>query len=118
MPRARRGRRGVRGGRARAGPRRLAPLRAPGPGSVHRVRAMCAHVRRRAGHVRSDAGRRGADTVVAPGPGSWAQSACVSCGGCVDTCPTGAITQAGRQVAPFRRSRWTPRAGTAVSGAR
>ncbi|GAA1388090.1 formate dehydrogenase subunit alpha [Catellatospora chokoriensis] len=39
---------------------------------------------------------RGADTVVAPGAGSWAQSACVSCGGCVDTCPTGAITQAGR----------------------
>ncbi|BCJ75833.1 NAD-dependent formate dehydrogenase subunit alpha [Catellatospora sp. IY07-71] len=43
---------------------------------------------------------RGADTVVAPGPGRWAQSACVSCGGCVDTCPTGAITQAGRPVAP------------------
>ncbi|MEU8006058.1 formate dehydrogenase subunit alpha [Catellatospora sp. NPDC049111] len=38
---------------------------------------------------------RGSDTVVAPGAGSWAQSACVSCGGCVDTCPTGAITQAG-----------------------
>jgi formate dehydrogenase major subunit len=34
----------------------------------------------------------GADTVVAPGPGTWAESACVACGGCVDTCPTGAIT--------------------------
>ncbi|MFE5912536.1 molybdopterin-dependent oxidoreductase [Streptomyces wedmorensis] len=39
---------------------------------------------------------RGADTVVAPGTGGpWAESDCVSCGGCVDTCPTGAITQPG-----------------------
>ncbi|GAA2961730.1 formate dehydrogenase subunit alpha [Kitasatospora cinereorecta] len=39
---------------------------------------------------------RGADTVVAPGTGGpWAQSDCVACGGCVDTCPTGAITQPG-----------------------
>ncbi|MEF2524744.1 MULTISPECIES: formate dehydrogenase subunit alpha [Streptomyces] len=39
---------------------------------------------------------RGADTAVAPGTGGpWAESDCVSCGGCVDTCPTGAITQPG-----------------------
>ncbi|WMX48426.1 formate dehydrogenase subunit alpha [Streptomyces roseicoloratus] len=39
---------------------------------------------------------RGADTVVAPGTGgAWADSDCVACGGCVDTCPTGAITQPG-----------------------
>ncbi|MFD9290116.1 formate dehydrogenase subunit alpha [Streptomyces sp. NPDC060030] len=39
---------------------------------------------------------RGADTVVAPGTGGpWAQSDCVACGGCVDTCPTGAITRPG-----------------------
>ncbi|MDV9186746.1 formate dehydrogenase subunit alpha [Streptomyces sp. SR27] len=39
---------------------------------------------------------RGGDTVVAPGTGGpWAGSDCVSCGGCVDTCPTGAITQPG-----------------------
>jgi formate dehydrogenase major subunit len=39
---------------------------------------------------------RGADTVVAPGTGGpWAESDCVACGGCVDTCPTGAITQPG-----------------------
>ncbi|QKV90600.1 formate dehydrogenase subunit alpha [Streptomyces sp. NA02950] len=39
---------------------------------------------------------RGADTVVAPGTGGpWAQSDCVACGGCVDTCPTGAIVEPG-----------------------
>ncbi|MFF6829108.1 formate dehydrogenase subunit alpha [Streptomyces longwoodensis] len=39
---------------------------------------------------------RGADTVVAPGTGGrWVDSDCVACGGCVDTCPTGAIWQPG-----------------------
>ncbi|MGR6998243.1 molybdopterin-dependent oxidoreductase [Yinghuangia aomiensis] len=55
---------------------------------------------------------RGADTVVAPGTGGpWAQSDCVSCGGCVDTCPTGAITTpgaagitSGRQLAETTRT--------------
>jgi formate dehydrogenase alpha subunit len=39
---------------------------------------------------------RGADTVVAPGTGgAWAGSDCVACGGCVDTCPTGALSEPG-----------------------
>ncbi|HEY6935026.1 MAG TPA: formate dehydrogenase subunit alpha [Marmoricola sp.] len=36
---------------------------------------------------------RGADTEVCAGDGGrWVDSACVSCGGCADTCPTGAIS--------------------------
>ncbi|MFP8961408.1 formate dehydrogenase subunit alpha [Streptomyces nanhaiensis] len=39
---------------------------------------------------------RGADTTVAPGTGGpWLESDCVACGGCVDTCPTGAVSQPG-----------------------
>ncbi|MFC4533118.1 formate dehydrogenase subunit alpha [Sphaerisporangium dianthi] len=46
---------------------------------------------------------RGADTVVAPGTGgSWADSDCVACGGCVDTCPTGALTEPGLPVGASR----------------
>ena len=39
---------------------------------------------------------RGADTVLAPGgDGAWIDSACVSCGACVSSCPTGALTEPG-----------------------
>ena len=55
--------------------------------------AMCADVQ---GTFALTLTGRGADTVVAPGTGGpWAQSDCVACGGCVDTCPTGAIFEPG-----------------------
>jgi formate dehydrogenase major subunit len=39
---------------------------------------------------------RGADTVVSAGAGgAWTDSACVSCGGCVDSCPSGALSERG-----------------------
>jgi formate dehydrogenase major subunit len=39
---------------------------------------------------------RGFGTVAAPGAGGpWDTSACVSCGACADTCPTGAISEPG-----------------------
>ncbi|SEN03766.1 formate dehydrogenase subunit alpha [Nonomuraea pusilla] len=39
---------------------------------------------------------RGGDAVAAPGTGgAWVDSACVACGGCVDTCPTGALSEPG-----------------------
>ena len=62
---------------------------------------------------------RGASTVVAPGTGgAWSDSDCVSCGGCVDTCPTGALTgPASAPALPADRSS-APPADTAGWAAR
>ncbi|MBF6301333.1 formate dehydrogenase subunit alpha [Nocardia amamiensis] len=51
--------------------------------------AMCAEVQ---GTFALELSGRGFDTVVAAGNGGpWVESPCVSCGGCVDSCPTGAL---------------------------
>jgi formate dehydrogenase major subunit len=49
---------------------------------------------------------RGFDTVVAPGSGgTWLESDCVACGGCVDSCPTGALSEPGfLDLRPVQRS--------------
>ncbi|MEV0237509.1 formate dehydrogenase subunit alpha [Nonomuraea sp. NPDC050786] len=45
---------------------------------------------------------RGSETVVAPGTGGpWVDSDCVACGGCVDTCPTGALTEPGLPIGTY-----------------
>ncbi|WP_233515153.1 formate dehydrogenase subunit alpha [Marinitenerispora sediminis] len=54
---------------------------------------MCAEVQ---GTFALDMGGRGFDTVVVPGAGEpWVDSPCVGCGGCVDSCPTGALSEPG-----------------------
>ncbi len=54
---------------------------------------MCDEVQ---GTFALELGGRGFDTVVVPGTtGVWAESDCVACGGCADTCPTGALSEPG-----------------------
>ncbi|MEV6370439.1 formate dehydrogenase subunit alpha [Micromonospora musae] len=52
---------------------------------------------------------RGFDTVVVAGVGGpWVSSPCVACGGCVDTCPSGALTEPGlSDPRPFSRTTTT-----------
>lgn len=54
---------------------------------------MCAEVQ---GTFALELAGRGFDTVVSPGSGEdWVSSPCVGCGGCVDSCPTGALSEPG-----------------------
>ncbi|MEV4729969.1 formate dehydrogenase subunit alpha [Saccharopolyspora sp. NPDC049426] len=55
--------------------------------------AMCAEVQ---GTFALELTGRGFGTVVAAGDGGpWVSSPCVGCGGCVDSCPTGALSEPG-----------------------
>ena len=77
-------------------PRRLPSLRPARPRPLHRLRPLRTDVRRGPGDVRADDGR----TWRGHGPRSgnrrtWAESDCVSCGACVDSCPSGALSGPG-----------------------
>ncbi|MEO3773097.1 formate dehydrogenase subunit alpha [Micromonospora sp. B9E7] len=61
--------------------------------ACNRCVRMCAEVQ---GTFALSLAGRGFDTVVAAGTGGeWASSPCVACGGCVDTCPSGALSEPG-----------------------
>jgi formate dehydrogenase major subunit len=61
--------------------------------ACNRCVRMCAEVQ---GTFALSLTGRGFDTVVAAGTGAaWVSSPCVACGGCVDTCPSGALSEPG-----------------------
>lgn len=61
--------------------------------ACNRCVRMCAEVQ---GTFALSLTGRGFDTVVAAGTGGeWVSSPCVACGGCVDTCPSGALAEPG-----------------------
>ncbi|MET8311849.1 formate dehydrogenase subunit alpha [Micromonospora sp. NPDC005173] len=61
--------------------------------ACNRCVRMCAEVQ---GTFALSLAGRGFDTVVAAGSGGdWVSSPCVACGGCVDTCPSGALSEPG-----------------------
>jgi len=61
--------------------------------ACNRCVRMCAEVQ---GTFALTLAGRGFDTVVAAGTGGpWVSSPCVACGGCVDSCPSGALSEPG-----------------------
>jgi formate dehydrogenase major subunit len=61
--------------------------------ACNRCVRMCAEVQ---GTFALSLAGRGFDTVVAAGTGGeWVSSPCVACGGCVDSCPSGALSEPG-----------------------
>ncbi|WP_422733145.1 formate dehydrogenase subunit alpha [Micromonospora sp. WMMD558] len=61
--------------------------------ACNRCVRMCAEVQ---GTFALSLAGRGFDTVVVAGTGGpWVSSPCVACGGCVDTCPSGALSEPG-----------------------
>ena len=65
-------------------------------------------------HVRD----RGVETRIVPDGPTLLESSCVSCGACVDTCPTGALEDRRSLALRRRRSGRGPTVRTAASGAR
>ncbi|NYF60006.1 formate dehydrogenase subunit alpha [Micromonospora purpureochromogenes] len=61
--------------------------------ACNRCVRMCAEVQ---GTFALSLAGRGFDTLVVAGTGGpWMSSPCVACGGCVDTCPSGALSEPG-----------------------
>ncbi|MGW0228498.1 formate dehydrogenase subunit alpha [Actinopolymorpha singaporensis] len=59
---------------------------------------------------------RGADTVVAAGAGGpWVESDCVACGGCVDSCPSGALSGPVSVLTSYATAGSTPAARTSLT---
>ena len=106
------------GGRRAAGP--VASLHPRRHVALHRLLPLRAHLRRGAGPVRlAGLGPRRRRRAFVPDGPTLLESSCVSCGACVDTCPTGRARGSPAVAAPSRRPPGRARpARTAASAAR